>query len=251
MGIYLWKDNQQLGPFEEADIKGRLAGGSLSYDDLGWREGMSDWTPLRQIFPEPSAPVVSAAPPTSAPPSSAASTTASGATSGIYLWKNDQQLGPFEETEIRFRVAAGMLSIEDLAWREGIGDWQPLRQVYPAVAAVQAPTPSASVSAPPSIPTSSLIPLTAAPLIPGATLPASVSPPKKSPLKIIVSVVLSVLLLGFGILKIANSVTGLFKKKTGVTQTTGTTQTSTSNASDRWPRKSANTGAPSPTRARA
>ncbi|MEY2483133.1 MAG: hypothetical protein QOK24_1661 [Verrucomicrobiota bacterium] len=215
MGIYLWKDNQQLGPFEEADIKSRLADGALSYDDLAWREGMSDWQPLRQIYPEPST-----------PPSPTATTTASNLSAGIFLWKDNQQLGPFDETEIRHRVAAGALSVEDLAWREGISDWQPLRQVYPAVAAVQAPTPSASASAPPPLPTSS--PLSAAP--PDIVGP-SVSPPKKSTLKIIASVAISLLILGLGVLKIANKATGLFKKKTGITQTTGPTETTTSKPS--------------------
>jgi uncharacterized protein DUF4339 len=52
MAIYIFKNGKQDGPLEEAIVCFHLAHGILSPDDLGWREGMSDWAPLREIYPK-------------------------------------------------------------------------------------------------------------------------------------------------------------------------------------------------------
>jgi hypothetical protein len=73
MSTYVFKDGQQEGPFENAEIHARLSEGTLSAGDLGWREGLADWTPLGTLFPEqvpnpqlkvkvPAAPVLAASP---------------------------------------------------------------------------------------------------------------------------------------------------------------------------------------------
>lgn len=56
MGIYLIKDNQQTGPYEDADVRSGLASGKFSYDSLAWREGMAEWQPLSTLFPRVSPP---------------------------------------------------------------------------------------------------------------------------------------------------------------------------------------------------
>jgi hypothetical protein len=48
MQIYTYRDNQQLGPFTEADIKDKLASGAISLQDNVWWEGQAGWTPLGQ-----------------------------------------------------------------------------------------------------------------------------------------------------------------------------------------------------------
>jgi uncharacterized RDD family membrane protein YckC len=51
MRYFIGKNGQQLGPFEEPVIRGQLASGALSYDDLIWREGMNGWAPIHTILP--------------------------------------------------------------------------------------------------------------------------------------------------------------------------------------------------------
>jgi uncharacterized protein DUF4190/uncharacterized protein DUF4339 len=46
MQIYIHRDNQQLGPFTEAEIKTQLASGAISLQDHVWWEGQANWAPL-------------------------------------------------------------------------------------------------------------------------------------------------------------------------------------------------------------
>ena len=49
MQIYLYKDNQQTGPFAFQQIADFAAQGVLSRQDLAWYEGCADWIQLGQI----------------------------------------------------------------------------------------------------------------------------------------------------------------------------------------------------------
>jgi len=53
MDIYVYKDEKQLGPFANAQVAEALRDGKFSYDDIAWREGWTDWRPLRTLFPPP------------------------------------------------------------------------------------------------------------------------------------------------------------------------------------------------------
>ena len=53
MGLLIHKNNEQLGPFEEHDILVFLNEGKLSYQDLGWKEGMAEWKSLQEILMVP------------------------------------------------------------------------------------------------------------------------------------------------------------------------------------------------------
>lgn len=44
----------------------------------------------------------------------------------IYILKNGQQLGPFNETEVRDKMNAGQFTPNDWGWYEGLTNWQPL-----------------------------------------------------------------------------------------------------------------------------
>jgi Domain of unknown function (DUF4190)/GYF domain 2 len=48
MQIYIHKNNQQLGPFTEEEIKAQLASGAISLEDPVWWQGQADWIPLGQ-----------------------------------------------------------------------------------------------------------------------------------------------------------------------------------------------------------
>lgn len=41
----------------------------------------------------------------------------------IYINKNGQQLGPFDETKIAEGLCNGQIGIDDLAWHEGLKEW--------------------------------------------------------------------------------------------------------------------------------
>lgn len=51
MSIYVYKNNQQTGPFEESKILESLAAGQLSPDDLAIKQGERNWKPLGVLFP--------------------------------------------------------------------------------------------------------------------------------------------------------------------------------------------------------
>jgi hypothetical protein len=48
MQIYVHKNNQQLGPFTEAEIRAQLAAGTISMQDHVWWQGQAAWLPLGQ-----------------------------------------------------------------------------------------------------------------------------------------------------------------------------------------------------------
>ena len=50
MQFYVFKNDEQVGPFALMDLRGRLKSGEFAYEDLAWREGMTDWTPLKEIL---------------------------------------------------------------------------------------------------------------------------------------------------------------------------------------------------------
>lgn len=50
MKFYIYKNNQQSGPFAESEVLDRLRGGKLSPDDLAAREGESGWKPLGELL---------------------------------------------------------------------------------------------------------------------------------------------------------------------------------------------------------
>jgi Flp pilus assembly pilin Flp len=48
MQIYVHRNNQQLGPFTEDELKAQLASGSISLQDHAWWQGQTNWLPLSQ-----------------------------------------------------------------------------------------------------------------------------------------------------------------------------------------------------------
>jgi hypothetical protein len=50
MDYYVFKNNEQVGPFPLMDVRARLMDGTFAYEDLAWREGMAEWTALKEIL---------------------------------------------------------------------------------------------------------------------------------------------------------------------------------------------------------
>ena len=57
MQLYIYRNNERTGPFDEESILAQLKSGTLSPDDLGIRQGETNWSRLGDIFagriPEP------------------------------------------------------------------------------------------------------------------------------------------------------------------------------------------------------
>ncbi|RYD78193.1 MAG: DUF4339 domain-containing protein, partial [Verrucomicrobiaceae bacterium] len=49
--ITIFRNGEQEGPYDEQTIRGGLQRGQFFPEDLGWREGMSEWEPLRVLIP--------------------------------------------------------------------------------------------------------------------------------------------------------------------------------------------------------
>ncbi|MEP7212026.1 MAG: DUF4339 domain-containing protein [Acidobacteriota bacterium] len=50
MQLYIYRNNERTGPFDEESILTQLKSGTLSPDDLGIRQGETNWTRLGDIF---------------------------------------------------------------------------------------------------------------------------------------------------------------------------------------------------------
>jgi uncharacterized protein (AIM24 family) len=71
--LYILENNQQTGPFQEAQILGLIQQGRVNAQTLCWGEGMAAWGPIGQTFPALFA-GAPASTPVAAPPSMGGST---------------------------------------------------------------------------------------------------------------------------------------------------------------------------------
>lgn len=53
--IYVYRGDQQLGPFTERELRRHWANGVVDHDDLAWYEGMEEWISIRNLFGIPAA----------------------------------------------------------------------------------------------------------------------------------------------------------------------------------------------------
>jgi uncharacterized RDD family membrane protein YckC len=72
----------------------------------------------------------------------------------IWIGRDGERHGPYKEDDVRQWLRSGQVSPKDLAWYEGLADWQPLSVLFPDEMLRTAPAPANPYSAP------------AAPLIP-------------------------------------------------------------------------------------
>ncbi|TAL74130.1 MAG: RDD family protein [Rhodanobacter sp.] len=49
----------------------------------------------------------------------------------IWIGRNGERHGPYKEEDIRQWLRSGKVSRDDLGWREGLADWQPLSVLFP------------------------------------------------------------------------------------------------------------------------
>jgi len=67
-----------------------------------------------------------------------------------YYAAGGQQQGPVDDVQLDALIQSGTVTLETLVWREGMGNWLPLRQARPAADGVPGSSPSAASAAPPA-----------------------------------------------------------------------------------------------------
>jgi uncharacterized RDD family membrane protein YckC len=72
----------------------------------------------------------------------------------VWIGRDGERHGPYKEEDIRQWLRSGQVSPTDLAWYEGLADWQPLSVLFPDALAATAPTANpAEATAIPPLPT--------------------------------------------------------------------------------------------------
>lgn len=120
MQLFIFKDEQQYGPYDPEQISSMVASGSITTDDLAWYEGLESWQPLNTIF---SFPAIEAAvdivPP---PPSLSANSNEVKSPRGSggakpkkeKKPKHDWRLDPASEKQINYLASFGQSSRPEL-----------------------------------------------------------------------------------------------------------------------------------------
>lgn len=67
MEVWIGRQGERHGPYQEEQVREWLRSGQVSRDDLGWYEGLADWQPLSVLFSQEQ-PVAPPAPSAYAPP---------------------------------------------------------------------------------------------------------------------------------------------------------------------------------------
>lgn len=52
MEVWIGRQGERHGPYQEEQVQEWLRSGQLSPDDLGWYDGLADWQPLSVLFPQ-------------------------------------------------------------------------------------------------------------------------------------------------------------------------------------------------------
>jgi uncharacterized RDD family membrane protein YckC len=70
----------------------------------------------------------------------------------VWIGRQGERHGPYQEDQIREWLRSGELSREDLGWYDGLADWQPLSVLFPQERPTPPPTPTPNIYAPPQAP---------------------------------------------------------------------------------------------------
>lgn len=68
MEVWIGRDGERHGPYNEDDVRQWLRSGQVSGEDLGWYEGLADWQPLSVLYPDAVASAPASAPPATPTP---------------------------------------------------------------------------------------------------------------------------------------------------------------------------------------
>src|SRR6266516_2110795 len=65
--IHIIKNNRQEGPYPEEEVRQKIFNGELVLTDLGWREGLPNWTSLSELLGMQAPPPLPIGTPSSSP----------------------------------------------------------------------------------------------------------------------------------------------------------------------------------------
>lgn len=75
----------------------------------------------------------------------------------IWIGRDGERHGPYKEDDVRQWLRSGQVSPKDLAWYEGLADWQPLSVLFPGEASAT-PPPQPTTDNPYAAPSAPLLP---------------------------------------------------------------------------------------------
>lgn len=52
MQVWIGRNGERFGPYTDDEVRGWLRDGTCRPEELGWYEGMTDWRPLGELFPD-------------------------------------------------------------------------------------------------------------------------------------------------------------------------------------------------------
>ncbi|QEE26195.1 RDD family protein [Rhodanobacter glycinis] len=66
----------------------------------------------------------------------------------VWIGRDGERHGPYKEADVRQWLRSGQVSREDLAWYDGLADWQPLSVLFPDEVRAPAPAPAEASETP-------------------------------------------------------------------------------------------------------
>ncbi len=52
MQVWIGRNGERFGPYTDDEVRQWLRDGTCRPEELGWHEGMTDWRPLGELFPD-------------------------------------------------------------------------------------------------------------------------------------------------------------------------------------------------------
>jgi hypothetical protein len=152
MDIFVYKNDEQQGPFTVSQVKDFVTNGTFSKEDLAWYEGLEDWqaistiTALNTVKKSIVTQVKKTAKKSKSSASSSSSlssitskvsksnssvTSATKQTAGglFHLLRNGNSIGPFSMVQIKAGVKASIIKKTDKACVDGSEDWIQIKKI--------------------------------------------------------------------------------------------------------------------------
>jgi len=147
--ILIQKGEQLIGPYSLFELKEYIEQGLISEGDFGRQEGSDNWVPAGELVNRPdyvnqtinkseSIPRENA---TTASPSETGSAPSEAINNSLYIFKENQQWGPYSIEELNGYISTGIFSTDDFIWSADQANWIPISQL-PSVAPDQSPESS-------------------------------------------------------------------------------------------------------------
>lgn len=131
MDIYVYKNDEQQGPFTVSDIQTYLSNGTYLQEDLAWYDGLEDWQPISSIdaLKPAKKSIVSQVKTTSSISTSKKTKDSQSAGNLFYVQRKGNSVGPFSLIQIKGGVKAGIIKKGDKACAEGSENWVTVKKI--------------------------------------------------------------------------------------------------------------------------